>query len=338
MDGDERLTHPAILDAAQRDRAAGILLATACGDALGAAYEFGPPLPESIPVQMLGGGSFGWAPGEWTDDTSMAVVIAEVAATGADLRSASAQDRIAARWAEWGRDAPDVGVQTRAVLVAAGPAVTAASLGAAAADHHRRTGRSGGNGALMRTAPVALAYLHDPVGLAAAATQLSALTHPDPESGEACVLWCRAIRHAVLYGTFEGLRLALDALPPDRAAVWAARLDEAERLAPADFDHNGWVVQALQGAWSAIMRTPVPAENSQTGTTPGQHLVHALEAAVRGGRDTDTVAAIAGGLLGARWGASAISAGWRTICHGWPGLRGDDLVDVGLRIVLGREA
>ena len=35
---------------------------------------------------MVGGGSFGWEPGEWTDDTSMAIAIAEVAATGADLR------------------------------------------------------------------------------------------------------------------------------------------------------------------------------------------------------------------------------------------------------------
>ena len=75
------------LSGAQRDRAAGVLLATACGDALGAGYEFGPPLPADQPVGMVGGGPFGWAPGEWTDDTSMAVAIAEVAATGADLRS-----------------------------------------------------------------------------------------------------------------------------------------------------------------------------------------------------------------------------------------------------------
>ena len=44
------------------DRAVGTLLATAAGDALGAGYEFGPPLPVGTPVRMAGGGSFGWAP------------------------------------------------------------------------------------------------------------------------------------------------------------------------------------------------------------------------------------------------------------------------------------
>jgi len=68
------------LSPAQRDRAAGVLVATAAGDALGAGYEFGPPLPTSTPVGMVGGGGFGWAPGEWTDDTSMAMVIARYAA------------------------------------------------------------------------------------------------------------------------------------------------------------------------------------------------------------------------------------------------------------------
>jgi ADP-ribosylglycohydrolase len=58
------------------DRACGALLAAAAGDALGAGYEFGPPLPLTAAAEMKGGGSLGWAPGEWTDDTSMAVAIA----------------------------------------------------------------------------------------------------------------------------------------------------------------------------------------------------------------------------------------------------------------------
>ena len=67
------------LTTAQVDRAAGVLIGMACGDALGAGYEFGPPLGPDVPVTMTGGGSFGWAPGEWTDDTSMAIAIAEPA-------------------------------------------------------------------------------------------------------------------------------------------------------------------------------------------------------------------------------------------------------------------
>ena len=89
---------------------------TAAGDALGAGYEFGPPLPDDAPVTMRGGGACNWAPGEWTDDTAMAIAIAEVAATGADLRSVDAQDQIVARWVGWSRTAPDVGIQTRRVL------------------------------------------------------------------------------------------------------------------------------------------------------------------------------------------------------------------------------
>ena len=181
--------------------------------------------------------------------------------------------------------------------------------GAAAAVHEQR-GISGGNGSLMRTAPLALAYLHDPDGLVEAARAVSALTHYDPEAGEACVLWCLAIRHAVLHGTLDGLGLALDRLPADRATVWAHRIAEAEAHPPWHFDRNGWVVQALQGAWSAITRTPIPDDDPADGVFAAQHLQLALEAAVRGGNDTDTVAAIAGGLLGARWGASAVPLDW----------------------------
>ena len=177
-----------MLTAVQRDRAAGVLLATAAGDALGAPFEFGPPQPPSVPVEMTGGGM--WERGEWTDDTAMAVAIAEVAADGIDLRAEAAQDRVVGRWYGWSRGAKDVGIQTRAVLAEAGATGGAAQARSAAETVHRRGGRSGGNGSLMRTAPVALAHLDDTTGLVDAATALSTLTHFDPEAAEACVLWC----------------------------------------------------------------------------------------------------------------------------------------------------
>ena len=310
-----------------RARAAGVLLGTACGDALGAGYEFGPPLPADFPIKMKGGGTHGGAPGEWTDDTSMAVAIAE-AALQHDLRLDDAQDLIAARWIDWARTAPDVGIQTRTVLSAGAKQRTAEALRGAASANHERTGRSGGNGSLMRTAPVALAFLDDPEGLATAARAISDLTHPDQDAGDACVIWCLAIRHAVLTGTFDGVYLALDQLPSDRAQVWRERLAEAETNPPSKFDRNGWVVQALQAAWSAITRTPVPAENPAADTYSAQHFQLALEEAVRGGNDTDTVAAIAGSLLGARWGVSAVPLQWQRIVHGWPGLRANNLVRI----------
>jgi ADP-ribosyl-[dinitrogen reductase] hydrolase len=318
------------LTAAQRDRACGVLLATAAGDALGAGYEFGPPLPDDAPVRMCGGGACNWAPGEWTDDTAMAIAIAEVAATGADLRSVDAQDRIVARWVGWSRTAPDVGIQTRQVLgqvLDGGVSGAAAAALAASADLHERTGHTAGNGSLMRTAPVALAYLDDPGRLAQAAMAVSALTHYDRSAGEACVLWSLAIRHAVLTGELNP-RVGLEHLPVGSRGVWAARLDAAERLRPCDFSKNGWVVEALQAAWCAIVRTPYSGhgEDRGVGVSDAGRLRMSLEIAVRGGRDADTVAAIAGGLVGAAFGASAVSEDWRSAIHGWPGYDAADLV------------
>lgn len=319
------------LTTAQMDRVCGVMVATAAGDALGAGYEFGPALPPGATVEMTGGGQFGWAPGEWTDDTSMAVPILDAAAAGLDLRDEAAQDTIAHAWSTWARTAKDVGVQTSAVLAAAGDA-GASALRDASERHHRRTGRSGGNGSLMRTAPVALAYLDDPDGLTEAAAALSRLTHWDADAADACVLWCHLIRHAVLTGEVDRA-VALAALDQPARERWAALLDAATGADPRTFTKNGWVVQALQGAWAAITSVPVPADDPDAGTFACDHLRLALAEAVRGGRDTDTVAAIAGGLLGARWGASSVPFAWRRLLHGWPGRTATDLAAAALRAV-----
>ena len=321
------------LTTAQLDRACGVLLGTAAGDALGGPYEFGPPRGPKLQVAMVGGGSSGWEPGEWTDDTSMAIAIAEVAATGADLRQEQALDAIARRWHEWSQHAKDVGVQTRSVLSRAGRhGISAQKARAKSAGLHKLTGRTAGNGSLMRTAPLALAYLDDEAALVEAARAVSELTHYDPEAGDACVLWCLAIRHAILTGLLDA-RIGLHHIDIDRRDLWASRLEVAEASQPSDFTNNGWVVEALQAAWSAITTTPIPEDDPATGVFRVDHLRLALDAAVRGGNDTDTVAAIAGGLLGAAYGASAVPADWRRVLHGWPGLATRDLVSLATRIV-----
>jgi ADP-ribosyl-[dinitrogen reductase] hydrolase len=316
------------LTTAQLDRAIGVLLGTAAGDALGAAYEFGSPRGPELEVAMVGGGAFGWEPGEWTDDTSMAIAIAEVAATGADLRDEEALDALVRRWHEWSQHANDVGVQTRSVLSRAGRhGISAQTARIESAALHKLSGRTAGNGSLMRTAPVALAYLDEELALVEAARAVSQLTHYDPEAGDACVLWCCAIRHAVLTGVLDA-RIGLLHIDSDRRGLWAKRLDVAEASQPSDLTHNGWVVEALQGAWSAISTTPVPQDDPAAGVFRVDHLRLGLDAAVRGGGDTDTVAAIAGGLLGATHGASAVPAEWRRVLHGWPGLRTRGLIDL----------
>jgi ADP-ribosylglycohydrolase/protein-tyrosine phosphatase len=309
------------------DRVEGVLLASAAGDALGAPYEFGPARGPELDVAMVGGGI--WERGEWTDDTAMAIAIAEVAATGADLRDAAAQDAIVARWHEWSRNAKDVGIQTGSVLRAAtrDGYITAERARAESAKLHERSGRTAGNGSLMRTAPVALAYLDDEDAMVAAARAISELTHYDPDASDACVLWCCAIRYAVLVGLLDA-RIGLRHIDSDRRERWSQRLDEAESARPADFENNGWVVAALQAAWSAIVTTPIPADDPVQGVFRADHLRLALDAAVRCGNDTDTVAAIAGALLGAAYGASAVPVEWRTLLHGWPGITAHGLVSL----------
>lgn len=300
----------------QHDRARGVLLGTAAGDALGAGYEFGYPSPETV-VAMIGGGTFDWAPGEWTDDTSMALCVARALEAGGDV------DDIAENFRTWfAQNPPDVGNQTRAVLSQV--TRSGADMTAAAAS---LPGRTGGNGSLMRTAPVALAYLDDPAGCGAAAARISALTHSDPRAGEACQLWTHAIRYAVLHGTYDGVPEFLDEAESDVRAFWRPLIHLAQVGEPSDFPRNGWVVHALQTAWWAIRRCqdaerPLPA---------------ALELCVRAGGDTDTTAAIAGGLLGARWGASAVPREWRDAVHGYPGLRADDLDHITSNITATKE-
>ena len=322
------------LTAIQRDRACGALLGAAAGDALGAGYEFGPPLAPDAPVDMIGGALGPFKPGEWTDDTSMAIAIAEIAATGTDLRDEQALDYIVQRWHWWAKSAKDIGVLTRSVLSAAARrGISAQTAREEAAALHKRTGRTAGNGSLMRTAPMALAYLDDEAALVEAARAISELTHNDPDAGDACVLWCTAIRHAILTGKPDA-RIGLGHIGIERRDLWASRLDEAETSQPSAFAaKNGWVVGALQGAWSAIVNTPVPVEDPASEVFRVDHLRLALEAAVRGGHDTDTVAAIAGGLLGAAYGASAVPSRWRVALQGWPGLTTRGLVQLATKII-----
>ena len=308
------------LTPAQLDRACGSVLGSAAGDALGAPYEFGVRQLGPDGPEMVGGGLGGFAPGEWTDDTTMAWCILDAAASGLDLRTEAGQTRVARNFRDWYESVPaDIGVQTRNVLGEVGSAPIGPQMAAVALDFHARTGRTAGNGSLMRTAAVALPYLDDPDAVVDAARAMSALTHYDPRAQEACVLWSLAIRRAILDAELD-LRAGLDYLDEEAVEYWTDRIDEAEQSEPGRFTPNGWVVTALQAAWSAIVHTPVPA------THPCRQFGDGLVTAIAIGDDTDTVAAIAGALLGARWGASAVPAHWRRILHGYPGRTGEQLV------------
>jgi ADP-ribosyl-[dinitrogen reductase] hydrolase len=319
------------MDTAMKHRAAGVLLGQGSGDALGVPYEFAtPPTGEA---KMLGGGLGPYEPGEWSDDTQMALCIARVSATGADLCSADALDEIALAFEDWLREgSSDVGIQTSSVLRAAAQldGRPADRLARASLAFYERNSRAAGNGALMRTSVVGLAAITDRTATAQAARAIAELTHADPLAGDSCVLWSEAIRVAVTERRLD-VSAGLDLLPAERRQQWTGWIAEAEAPDAAPrLRSNGFTVTALQAAWHSIATTPVPADNRDAGTFGCQHLQQALHAAVRIGGDTDTVAAIAGGLLGAYWGASAVPARWRRIVHGWPGLRARDLIALGL--------
>ena len=259
---------------------------------------------------MIGGGGFGWVPGEWTDDTQMAVAFLDVIATGSrDL------DAIASNFLAWYSAGPaDVGIQTSSVL---GSAAVPEDLADAAAAFMEANPRSAGNGALMRTAPVALAALDDRTEIARLAGSIASLTHAHPDSVAACVLWSLAIQQAITtadpdqaFDWEAAVRNGLQHVAEDRRERWDGLITEAITGPPGLFNPNGWVVTAFQAALSAIVNTPVPVEQ------PSDHFRDALVAAVRIGYDTDTVAAIAGALLGARWGIGAIPEEWLDLVYG----------------------
>jgi ADP-ribosyl-[dinitrogen reductase] hydrolase len=307
----------------QRDRVAGVLLGQAIGDALGVPYEFGSA-PLSGPAQMIGGGLGPYRPGEWSDDTQMAICIAQVAAIRSDLTSTPSLDAVAAQFVNWRQHgASDIGNGTRVVLDAAlGGEGRLSQRMLRASQVHAEGGRGAGNGALMRTGVVGLTKLDDRDATAAAAAAIASLTHADQRCQDAAVLWSEAVRVAVVDGVLE-LRAGLDLLAPQRRASWEARISEAEQSDPSTFRPNGFTVTALQAAWSAIWATRDAGGD--------QHFGAALQKAIKIGDDTDTIAAIVGVLLGAVSGASALPAEWASQVSGWPGdIGSQDLIRLAL--------
>ncbi|MEV0318546.1 ADP-ribosylglycohydrolase family protein [Streptomyces sp. NPDC050658] len=304
-------------------RAAGAVVGSAVGDALGAPFEFGlagdfsARFPEpGGGGEMCGGG--GWDPGEATDDTQMAVHVADSLLEHGELRPADVYARFR-RWAA--SDPKDIGLQTEDVLGNGLPWDRAAEA------HFQVNGRAAGNGSLMRATTAAVRFAR--AGRTAttdAARRIAALTHGDRAAWEGTALY------------HELLRLALDGADPLPRLPEALRLvhpDHRDRYAtvlapdwhPDDAtEFNGAVWPCLGSAVWAL-RTTDSYED-------------AVRAAIDLGGDTDTVAAVTGGLAGARYGLDAIPVRWTDPLHvPMPGaavagrvLRVADLVELARRL------
>src|SRR4051812_44930047 len=207
-------------------RVAGALVGSAGVDARGAPFEFGPPGRFSTRspspargsrTEMCGGGPLNWEPGEFTDDTQMALLVATSLVERGGLDEADLFERFRV-WAE--ADPKDVGIQTRAVLSSGRP------WDVAAVEHFRRTGRAAGNGSLMRTTPAAIRFSHDGRDVTMdAARRTSALTHGAPSSGEGCAIFHELMRMAVDGSDpLAAVPAALQAVSDERRHRWAAVL------------------------------------------------------------------------------------------------------------------
>jgi ADP-ribosyl-[dinitrogen reductase] hydrolase len=282
-------------------RVAGALVGSAVGDALGAPFEFGPPgqFTARFPTEARGVatemcGSPGREPGGFTDDTQLALLLGTSLVERGGLDEADVFERFRS-WAA--ADPPDIGRQTRAVLTSGRP------WDVAAAEHSARSGHAAGNGSLMRMTPAAIRFSRDGRDATmAAARRTSALTHGDPSAGEGCAIFAELVRVALDGGDpLAAVPAALAAVAPELRQKWATVLDPGWTPERAT-EGNGAVWPALGQAVWALRR--------------GRSFAEVLRLVIDLGGDTDTVAAVAGGLAGAVHGVAGIPIRWTSVVHG----------------------
>ena len=248
---------------------------------------------------MTGGGVFDLAPGQWTDDTSMALCIA---ASLTETGAYDPRDQLA-RFVRWYRDGYlsstgrcfDIGNQTRAALEEFD----------ATGEPYREAvgGMSAGNGSLMRLAPVAMAFCDDPDAAGRFSADSSRTTHPAVECVEACGAYGRLIAAAIGGASRTELYvlaadLAEQVTNPGLATILRGSYRVKER---DEISSSGYVLHSLEAALWAFARTDDFLEGALL--------------AVNLGDDADTVGAIYGQLAGALYGRSGIPESWRNRLH-----------------------
>ncbi|MEX2530795.1 MAG: ADP-ribosylglycohydrolase family protein [Gemmatimonadota bacterium] len=284
------------------DRIAGSFLGLAVCDALGTTLEFRRPGSFEPIHDMVGGGPFALQPGEWTDDTSMALCLAESLIEREGLDPADQMDRYL-RWRDEGECSPtgecfDVGATVGAAL-----------------ERYRRYGdpiagdpspRLAGNGGLMRLAPAVL-YFHDDEALALEAAWVStACTHRAPQALSGSDLFARMLlaalrgeeREAILAaGKDERFAHAVDEPRDGRYHSEIAAIARGEGIRdPFDYSGGGYVVDTLQ----VVLRAFAATDSFREGAL----------ATVNAGGDADTNGAVFGQLAGAYYGLGAIPTEW----------------------------
>ncbi len=273
-----------------RDRAIGAFLGLAVADAVGTTLEFHSRDAYLRLEDMVGGGPFELPPGGWTDDTSMALALADSLAASEALDCRDLMDRFVRWWlaGDYSHTGEcfDIGNTTLAAL-----------------DRYQQTGeplagstdpRSAGNGSLMRLAPVALRFWQDRARLIAAAADQSRTTHGAEEAVDACRAFAELLAEAI------------------------AGSPRAELLAPTRFEGAAAIARIMAGSWRGRPRHEISSSGYVVDTLEAAlwsvartgNFRNAVLLAANLADDADTVAAVTGQLAGALYGLSGIPGEW----------------------------
>ena len=276
-----------------RDRELGAFIGLAVGDAVGTTLEFERRDVRPLLTDMVGGGPFKLKPGQWTDDTSMALALAwSLAFASSD--SLDARD-LMDRFVDW---------RNGNAYCCTGSRVDIGNTVGAALDRYLRDNNpfagstdpgTAGNGSLMRLAPVALRFWNDRLALDRAAAEQSRTTHAAEEAVDACRAFAGMLADAIAGQPrdrvlrpgryFEGASAISNIL----AGSWCGKRRE-------DIKSSGYVVHTLEAAIWSVART--------------RNFRDAVLLAANLADDADTTAAVTGQLAGALYGLSGIPCEW----------------------------
>jgi ADP-ribosylglycohydrolase len=281
------------------ERYRGALLGLAVADALGTTLEFQSPGSFTPITEMVGGGPFRLQPGQWTDDTSMALCLA---ASLVERRTFDPADQMA-RYVRWYREGYmsstgrcfDIGVTVRNALT-----------------RFEQTGQpfsgstdplSAGNGSIMRLAPVPLFYARTPAEAIVMSGESSRTTHGAATAVDGCRYLGALLAGAVAGEAKERLLSdrycpvpgywAEHPLAPEIEAVAGGSF---KRLNPPEIKGSGYVVKSLEAALWAFFHSNTFAEGALLAANLGD--------------DADTTAAVYGQLAGAFYGEPGLPRSW----------------------------
>jgi ADP-ribosylglycohydrolase len=294
----------------REERITGGVYGLLVGDALGVPYEFHAPgeipPPEAIDFEPPAGfhrSHEGVAPGTWSDDGAHALILLDSLLYQGRLDPEDLGRRLV-NWYEWGYLAVDgrvfdIGIQTSTALAhfrAGTPALMSGPKGE----------RDNGNGSLMRVLPLALWHQGSDAQLASDAMTQSRVTHGHMRSQACCAVYCLWARR-ILDGAADPWAAALATFRELYPEGFEARTELDTYIARPDAEDepgsgSGYVVDCLRSARQCVVA--------------GRDYEGVVKAAVRLGRDTDTTAAVAGGIAGLMYGVQGIPERWRSALRG----------------------